>query len=181
MPLEADPQEKKWYVVYTKPRSEKRLAAYLKQRNIEAFLPVIRIRSKWSDRYKWIERPAFASYLFVRIHFDLQSLTVLRAPQAVSFIYCAAEPAMLQENEIETIRIAVEQFSDSLVIRNSSQFSPGQKVVVNFGPFAGKEGVVEKIQGKTLLVVSFPSLNKSLQVELPVENIRGPGEETLIS
>ena len=175
------PLPENWYVVYTKPKSEKKLSEYLQRKGVTTFLPLIRTRRKWSDRYKWIEKPAFDSYLFVRIDYRAQSLEILRAPQAVNFVHNAGEPAMLRNEEIEIIRTAVENFSDSLVIHDSSKFSQGQKVIVNFGPFAGKEAIVEKVQGKTLLVVSFPSLNKSLQVELSVENIRGPAEAVFSS
>lgn len=169
-----------WYVVYTKPRSEKKLREVLLAKSIECYLPLLRIRKKWSDRFKWVEKPAFDSYLFLRIDYDRESQVVLKIPQVVSFVHAGGEPATLSNNDIELMRIAVDEFSDCLVIRDTADLQPGEKILIKFGPFAGKEAVIEKIQGKTLLIVSFPSLNKSLQVELPVENIGGPTEAALV-
>jgi transcription antitermination factor NusG len=58
-----------WYAVYTRHRSEKRLADALAKLGIDHYLPLLRTRKKWSDRYKWVEEPLFASYVFVRIEF----------------------------------------------------------------------------------------------------------------
>ena len=49
--------------------------------------------------------------------------------------------------------------------------SAGETVRIKDGPFAGKEAIIERIQGKTMVVVAFPALNKSVQVEIPVELI----------
>lgn len=44
-------------------------------------------------------------------------------------------------------------------------------VRIKDGPFAGKEAVVKRIQGKTLVVVAFPALNKLVQLEIPARQI----------
>jgi transcriptional antiterminator RfaH len=51
-----------WYAVYTKPRGEKKLREALDKKSIESFLPLLSEKKKWSDRYKIISSPLFASY-----------------------------------------------------------------------------------------------------------------------
>ena len=58
---------KQWIVVRSKPRSEKVVYKELVSKNIEAYLPLLKERRKWSDRKKWVEFPLFSSYLFARI------------------------------------------------------------------------------------------------------------------
>lgn len=160
-----------WYALYTKSRSEKKLAETLQKLGIEHYLPLLRIRKKWSDRYKWVEEPVFASYLFVRIDFGLSSLRVLKLPQAVYFVSTVGAPTIIDAHDLELLRLAVENYTESLVIRDSSALAAGETVRIKDGPFADKEAIIERIQGKTMVVVAFPALNKSVQVEIPVELI----------
>ena len=167
---------REWYVVYTKPRSEKKLHEALRKKAITSYLPLLRIRKKWSDRYRWIEKPAFDSYLFVSIDFDQEALNVLKTPNAMRFVQWGGSPATLTQHDMDMLRISVEHFADSLIIRDASFFTPGETVLIKVGPFAGKEAIIERIQGKTLVLVNFPALNKTLQVEIPVENLQSPAD-----
>lgn len=160
-----------WYAVYTRPRSEKKLAEGLQKLGIEHYLPLLRTRKKWSDRYKWVEEPVFASYLFVHIDFEGDSLRVLKLPQAVYFVSTEGAPTFIEAYDLELLRLAVDNYAESLVIRDTASLTKGEAVRIKDGPFAGKEAVIERIQGKTLVVVAFPALNKSVQVELPVEQL----------
>ena len=56
-----------WYAVYTKPRSEKKLADRLNEHGIEAYLPLRKTLKQWSDRKKMVEEPLITSYVFVNI------------------------------------------------------------------------------------------------------------------
>lgn len=160
-----------WYAVYTKPRAEKKLADALRKLGIEHYLPLLRKRKRWSDRYKWVEEPVFASYIFVRIDPDRDLLRILKLPQSVYFVSSENAPTPISERDMELLRLAVENFAESLVIRNTLQVAEGELVRIVDGPFIGKEAIVERVQGKALVVVAFPALNKSLQVEIPVTHL----------
>jgi transcription antitermination factor NusG len=99
---------------------------------------------------------------------------VLKTAHAVNFVITAGEPAAISDADMELLRLAVENFTESLTIRDTSVLTAGETVRIKDGPFAGKEAVIERIQGKTLVVVAFPGLNKSVQVEIPVEQIARP-------
>ena len=57
-----------WYAVHTRSRHEKMVGSLLAERGIERFLPLVRTLSQWADRRKWVEKPVFPGYLFVRVH-----------------------------------------------------------------------------------------------------------------
>ena len=59
--------KKYWYVVYTKPRWEKKVYSLLEEEGIEAYCPLNKVHKQWSDRMKWVEEPLFKSYVFVRL------------------------------------------------------------------------------------------------------------------
>ncbi|MEE9190807.1 MAG: transcription termination/antitermination NusG family protein, partial [Candidatus Neomarinimicrobiota bacterium] len=56
-----------WIAVYTKSRREKVVNSLFSDKGIEAYLPLIRRKRKWSDRTKWIDDPLFRSYIFAYI------------------------------------------------------------------------------------------------------------------
>jgi transcription antitermination factor NusG len=160
-----------WHALYTHPRAEKKLAAQLVKLGVEHYLPLLRRRKKWSDRYKWVEEPVFSSYLFVRMHDRAEMLRVLQLPQAAYFVSTEGAPTVIADSDLELLRLAVENYADSLVVKNSAELAIGERVLVATGPFAGKEAIVEETRGKAFVVVSFPALNRSVQVELSLEQI----------
>ncbi|HCY90719.1 MAG TPA: antitermination protein NusG, partial [Chitinophagaceae bacterium] len=46
-----------WYVVYTRPRWEKKVALNLAQKGIEHYCPLNKVRKQWSDRKKMVLEP----------------------------------------------------------------------------------------------------------------------------
>lgn len=160
-----------WYAVYTRPRSEKKLRSNLDKLGIENYLPLLRQRKKWSDRFAWVEEPLFASYVFVHIDFIQDSLRVLKQPQAVYFVSTEGAASVINSEDIDFLKVATQQFADTLVIREISDIEAGQAVTITQGPFVGKTGVVERVQGKARVVVVFPMLNKSVEVTVPLESI----------
>jgi transcription antitermination factor NusG len=103
-----------WYAVYTKPRSEKKLDALLKKFSIEAYLPLLKLKKKWSDRTKIISMPLFTSYIFVRIVYRESYLKVLNITHAVGFVKSYGNPAIIPESEIEIIKSALIKLTNSL-------------------------------------------------------------------
>ena len=69
---------KNWIVVRSKPRSEKIAYAQLEEKGIEAYLPLLKERRKWSDRKKWVEFRLFSSYLFAKIEIKKAITLTLR-------------------------------------------------------------------------------------------------------
>ena len=55
-----------WYVVYTKPLTEKKVATRLTELGIEVYLPLYTTVRQWSDRKKKLEKPLINSVVFVR-------------------------------------------------------------------------------------------------------------------
>jgi transcription antitermination factor NusG len=65
-----------WYVIYTRPKYEKKVQEELMFQKYISYLPLVPKVSIWSDRRKNIEAPLFPSYIFVylddiRIYYKL--------------------------------------------------------------------------------------------------------------
>ena len=52
-------QPPRWYALYTRPRHEKAVAEQLTRHQIEAFLPLREVLSRWKDRKKLVQLPLF--------------------------------------------------------------------------------------------------------------------------
>src|SRR5208337_1909130 len=63
-----EPDEAKWYAVFTLPQNEKSAARQLAVREVEAFLPTYETVKVWKNRQRVrTVLPLFPTYLFVRI------------------------------------------------------------------------------------------------------------------
>ncbi|MBW7857080.1 MAG: transcriptional antiterminator, partial [Leptonema sp. (in: Bacteria)] len=97
-------KNQKWFVIYTKPRSEKKLLSVLHDLKVEAYLPLLRLRKKWSDRFKWVEEPIFPSYIFVNIDFQNDSLRLRKLTQVVDFVRVAGQPVTISQQDITLLQ-----------------------------------------------------------------------------
>src|ERR1700688_1588847 len=109
---------KKWYVVYTKPRWEKKTEGYLLKENIECYCPLNKVTRKWSDRKKTILEPLFKSYVFVKVD-DNQKWHVVDIPGVLNYVYWLGKPALIPEREIEAIRNFLQEYDQVFIRKNN--------------------------------------------------------------
>src|SRR6201987_931828 len=64
-PFTMNPFNAGWYLIYTRPQQEKKVALQCSQFQIQHFLPTVKSVRQWHDRKKVVEAPLFPSYLFV--------------------------------------------------------------------------------------------------------------------
>ena len=57
--------QKNWYAVYTKPQSEKKVAALFVRKKIDVFFPMVHVKTKTFRKDKFIFEPLFKSIVFV--------------------------------------------------------------------------------------------------------------------
>ena len=96
-----------WYALRVKPRWESVVAANLRCKGYEPFVPIYRVSRRWSDRVKTIDMPLFSGYLFCR--FDLRARLPILITPGVNFIVGAGKiPEPISDAEIEAIRAVVQ-------------------------------------------------------------------------
>ena len=151
MPKQTDMEESsKWYVLYTRPRFEKKVHIGLEQRGFTSYCPLNRVRKKWSDRIKIVEEPLFKSYVFVLLD-EGQKTQVRMVPGVVNFVYWNGQPAEVRRKEIDDIRRFLNEYTDVTVIPHS--FEVNTKVVIKSGLMMEREAVVKRILNKHVEVV----------------------------
>jgi len=147
-----------WYVLYTSPRAEKRVAARLRNDGIEVFLPIHKKRRKWSDRMKIVEVPLFNSYVFVRCsEQNLYSLLMIYGIKKI--VYYLHRPAIVRECEIE----AIKEFL--MIAENKEIIYAGDQVEIVSGPFHQKCCKVLKVE-KNQVTLFLQELGAKIYVSL---------------
>lgn len=152
-----------WFAVYTYPKAEKLVYRRILEMGVEAFLPLHQVVRQWSDRKKQIEVPLFPNYVFVRTTLKRQ-YELGRIHGLVRFITCDDRPVSIPEKVINDIKKLM--VSDVQVYENAISYKVGESVKVVNGQFAGTEGYLVSINGKSRLVVHIEVLQRLVSLEV---------------
>lgn len=159
---------KKWFVIYTRPRWEKKVNQLLQMQGITSFCPLRKVKSKWADRIKNIEIPLFNSYVFVHIS-PKEELKVRLTLGVMNFVYYMGKPAQVRPSVIDSIKELLEIFPEAEVV-SLQGMEVGDRVKIKEGIMKQKQGQIIKLQGKDVLIV-IDSLNCALITKVPSSNL----------
>ena len=159
---------KNWIVVRSKPRSEKIAYTQLLEKGIEAYLPLLKERRKWSDRKKWVEFPLFSSYLFANIELK-NSIFVLQTHGVSSLVKFGEEIAIVQDKIIKTIKLAID---GGYQLTPTEYFIAGNEVEVIEGPMKGVKGIIVQLKGKDRLIIKIDAIQQALSINIDSRFIR---------
>jgi transcription antitermination factor NusG len=153
-----------WYVLYTKPRNEKKTAKLLGDSGFEVYCPVQEVMKQWSDRRKKIQEPVFRSYIFVHLeNYQKQQVEVLETPGAVRFLWWLQRPGIVRDEEIVAIKTFLCEYSGAGI---SVTHRPGTEVTITAGPLTGHSGIVIKTTGNKA-ILQLNSLGWSITAQIP--------------
>lgn len=165
--------DKKWFAVYVKSRSEKKVFKLLDDIEIESFLPLITRVKQWTDRKKKVEEPLFRSYLFVNISLA-DYYKVLQVQGVVKFITFEKKPVPVPENQI----IAIKKYIDDTDIHedlNYDDFKEGELVRITSGQMKDLVGRFVKINGKHRVIINIESVGQSLPISISKSKVEPIG------
>lgn len=138
-----------WYVVYTRPRWEKKIAAVLNEKGIENYCPLNRVEKKWSDRKKIIHEPLFKGYLFIKIN-ETKKWEIKLINGIINFVYWLGEPAIVKESEIHDIKKFLQEFDNVEVL--DYKLNANDTVIINQGVLMNYKGVIIDVLGNKVRV-----------------------------
>ena len=143
--------EKKWYVLYTKPRWEKKVASLLDIKNVEQYCPLNKVTKQWSDRKKVVLEPLFKGYIFVFIE-ESSKWEVAKTDGILNFVHWLGKPAVVKASDIENIRKFLNEFSNVQLTPSISEIKVNETVIIKQGLLMNYKGIVMEIMGKTARV-----------------------------
>ncbi|CAM4102934.1 UpxY family transcription antiterminator [Gillisia limnaea] len=139
-----------WYVLYVKSKYEIKAATTLEKMGIEVYCPVIKEMRQWSDRKKMVTKPLFSSYLFIKIQ-EQNREKVFDVTGIVRYVYWLGKPAMVHDEEIETIREWVESGTTEKIVVEG--LSPGDRIKLKSGVFKDQEAKIIDIGKNTMRLI----------------------------
>ena len=154
--------DKSWYVLYTKPKNEKKVAERLSAAGYNVYCPLHKVKRQWSDRVKIIEEPLFKGYLFIQVE-DHKRDQVFSFPGTVRYLFWLRRPALVRDAEIKTIRKWLGEYAHEDI--DISDILPGDYVRITSGPFTGEQAVLlDKTNKKAIVQLKELGIQLSLSL-----------------
>lgn len=161
-----------WYVLRSKPHKEALVWQQVLSHGLETYYPRLKVRPV-NPRSRKI-RPYFPGYLFVHADLDRVGLSIFQwMPHALGLVCFGGVPAPVPGELIAGIRQRLEEIQTAggeLLHR----VKPGDRVVIQDGPFAGYEAIFDvRLSGKDRVRVLLQLLNdRCIPLELRAGQIK---------
>ena len=155
---------RKWFVVHTRSRHEKVVAAQLRGRGIDVYLPLVEEIHRWSDRRKRVQVPLFPGYTFFHAHESAETVsTITQIESVVAIVGAGPAGSSIPDEQIEAVQKLVAY---NIPCVNHPFLEVGQRVRIRGGALDGLEGILLACQAETSLVVSIELIQRSLAVRI---------------
>jgi transcriptional antiterminator RfaH len=159
-PVPRPDEETRWWVLHTRPRTEKALARKLFHQQQGFFLPLYKKQSRTNGRLLTAHVPLFPGYLFLRGN----ASTRLAALQTnhVARVLDVPDAAVLH-TELARVYVVMEK---GLPMAPEERLQPGSPVTITAGPLAGLEGKVIRRDKRLRFVVEVHFIQRGASVEV---------------
>ncbi|WP_163712861.1 UpxY family transcription antiterminator [Mangrovibacterium lignilyticum] len=166
---ETKPEQKQWFAIYVKSRSEKKTWQRLNDKGIACYLPLQKKLRQWSDRKKLVELPFIPGYLFVNISRREYDLT-LQTENVSCFVTSNGKAVPIREKEITAMQQALSQQEISVDLC-PRLLKPGQKVEVISGPLVGLQATFVQLKGKKTVGIRIEQLQSTITLSVPLDQL----------
>lgn len=139
-----------WYVVYTKPKWEKKVAVQLNKIGVNCYCPTITKTIQWSDRKKKQEVVLFNHYVFVQVEEKMRNL-VFQSPGAIRYLYWLGKHAIVKDEEINTIKEWLTKKDITTI--SVSKYEIGETILIENGPFSNQNAIIKEITNTHYVLV----------------------------
>src|ERR1035437_2853981 len=146
---QADP----WFVIWAESRAEKKVEKRMAALGLSPWLPIVKERHRWSDRWREVECPLLPGYLFARAA-TADWHRILRTPGVLTVITERGKPALLADSFVASLRDAIgREGAAPEAVTESVDYVPGDEVIVQEGVLSGVRGIVrERRSGRQLVL-----------------------------
>ena len=136
-----------WFVLYTKPRFEKKVEEGLLSLGIEAYCPVRKEIRFWSDRQKKIDVPVLPSMILVKLE-EKNINDVFNVNGVVRYMFWLGKRAIVRQKEVDVLKNYL--YGNTIINQEIIKFNPGDRI--NVEGFNNEDGVVEKVSNNSAWV-----------------------------
>lgn len=149
-----------WWLVHTKARQEKALAAHLDTLGIHYFLPLAEVRRRCGGRITEVQIPLFPGYLFLSGGCEERQAT-LRTNRVANVIEVAD-----QQRLVTDLRQIHRLTSNGAAVDVYPGLRRGRRCRITGGSLKGLEGVILRRRGVCRVSIAVDVLGQSAEVEI---------------
>lgn len=154
-----------WYLLYTRPKQERRVAESLSDKQVCYYLPMHTTTRVWADRVKVVQAPMFPSYVFVNLKNQSDYFEGLSAQGVLQYVKFGGVNARVSETVINNLKMVADHGKGVEV--SCTQFEQGQKLTIADGPFSGMHCEMVRYNNKEKILVRLVLLQRSVLMEVP--------------
>ena len=152
---------KNWYVLSTKLKQEKKIAAILTKRGIENYCPYTNVERFYGTKSVVENQPLFNRYVFAALSAE-DILSLRDNPYEIDLVYWLSSPAVINKEEVEAIKIMTENYINIRVekapINLGGQVDVSEESTTDYG----NKLLSIRYQG---IAITLPSLGYKLVAE----------------
>jgi transcription antitermination factor NusG len=154
------PEGEEWVILHTRPRAEKKAEQTLSLEGYWMYLPLRRKDHRYGGRHRVFWSPLFSGYLFGA--FPSAYVHKLKGNQYVANVLRVADQVGLV-GQLQQIQKAL---STGALVDVMPYLEAGKPVRIIGGPFKGVEGIIERLDKKTKVVISIEMIQQSVFMEV---------------
>ena len=151
----------KWHVLYTRPRSEKKVEKQLLSLGINAYCPTLSSIKIWSDRKKRVEVPILPSMVLVKIE-DKDINRVFASSLVVRYMFWLGKRAIVRQSEIDILK---KYLKGDYNLINSKLLNIKVGNNVSLPSFNNENGIVNRISNNNIWIY-LKSIGYSVKLKL---------------
>jgi len=160
--VSAIPGEFPWYAIRTRSNFERTVSTVLAGKGYQQYLPIFRVKKRWSDRIVETELPLFPGYVFCRFN-SKKRVPILSTPGVLAVVGLGTEAKAIPDAEIEAVeRVVLSGFAAG----PCPFIGEGQRIRIKQGPLESVEGILLRRKSEWRLVVSITMLQRSVSIEI---------------
>jgi len=150
-----------WYVVHTKPKSEKKAEEKLLSLGINAYCPTQSEIRLWSDRKKRIHVPVLPSMVLVNI--DEKDINkVFECPAVVRYMFWLGKRAVVRQSEVDVLKKYLKG-DYNLINSKLSNIKVGDNFSLSI--FNNERGIINRISNNNIWIY-LKSIGYSVKLKL---------------
>jgi transcription elongation factor/antiterminator RfaH len=152
----------RWYLVRSRPKSEKKAQSHLAAQGFQTYLPQIQRTIRHARKLTTVQVPLFPGYLFIGLDLEQDRWLSVRSTVGVLslFSHHDGRPIPVPVGVVESLVAR----SDRNVVRLDTGLVQGQDVRVLSGPFADLIGTLQRVDANSRVQV----LLRMMGTEVPV-------------
>src|ERR1035437_6192433 len=158
----AEAQPGPWFVIWAQSRFEKKVENRMAALGLSPWLPIMKERHRWSDRWREVECPLFPGYLFARAT-NADWHQVLRTRGVLTVVKEGGKPALLADSFVTALRDAIgREGAAPEAVTERVDYLPGDEVIVQEGALRGVRGYLLEKKSRRQLVIWVAEIGRGV-------------------